>query len=265
MHGSPWRRRVSDAHATGRPASAAATPVTQHRSSAAPSDMGLGSRKRGRAGCGADGAPAEAGSSRAFQGPAVVVSAAVMPPGETFPGGVMWNPEEYYLPHGPVFRVAAAGAGGGGAGRGGRAGTSVPATLVGALPDPGAVDCREAVLRLECTLEGLNRAALVVMHAPCARAGGGRQRRVLGGKPSVKARERREGKAGARPTLTGGAARAFVFQVLSTQRVLQRLHRAVGRAVGGAQGVDMSSSWSLGAPPSCCVFWTRRVGWPHSC
>lgn len=156
----------------------------------------------------------------------------------------MWNPEEYYRADGPVFRSARgmlmAGAE---AGPSGRAGTAVPTSLVGALPDPGAQDCRDAVLRVECTLEALALAAHAVMRAPAA---GARQRSTKGRKTAEKGRG--PAKAGcARGPLVGGMARAFVFQVLSTLGVMRRLQRAVRRAVGDARAVDMAGSYSLGA------------------
>lgn len=210
------------------------------------------SRKRGRPGPSVDAKAGECSHSDGVAAEAAPATAVVMPPGEDFPCSLMWGPEEYYSQQGPVFRVAP----GGNGGLGGRAGTAVPASLVGALPDSGTAECKEAVVQLSCSLEGLDCAARAVMHAPMVRSTVARQRRASGGKAGPKTRDRAERKAGPRSTLPGGAARAFVFQVLSTQRVMQRLKRAIGQAVGGAHAVDMSASQTLGAPAqaasACC-------------
>lgn len=170
-------------------------------------------------------------------------------PGEIFPDGLMWDPEEYYNADGPVFRAARGGSlAGAGPGPSGRAGTAVPASLVGALPDAGAVECRDAVLRVECSLEGLVLAARAIMHAPISRAALPRLKRASSGKGVAKSRGgAAKAGAGARAALPGGAARALVFQVLCTLRVMGRLQEAVRCAVGGSHTVDMSSSSSLGA------------------
>lgn len=135
------------------------------------------------------------------------------------------------------------------AGPSGRAGTAVPTSLVGALPDAGAQDCRDAVLRVECTLETLALVARAIMRSPAARAAGARQRTSAGKDAAGKGRSPARTAGGARGSLVGGAARAFVFQVLSTLHVMRRLQRVVRGAVGGARAVDMTSSHSLGAAP----------------
>lgn len=244
---------------------------------AAPQAAASGSRKRPQTEPGAmHASETGAGSSSA----AHAFKAAVLPPGELFSGALMWNPEEYYQKGGPVFRaVRGSSMAGAIGGPSGRAGTPVPSSLLGALPDPGILDCRDAVLCVLCSLEQFALAARALMHASTVRApsgAGGRRRRGSGRKTDGKARRGAKEDGAGRGTLPGGTGRALVFQVLSTTRVMRRLQRVVERAVGSARSLDMSCSSSLGTlhrPEAALVsllynkwmLWRVHLGWDATC
>eukprot|EP00892_Ulva_mutabilis_P002000 jgi/Ulvmu1/11800/UM080_0011.1 len=206
-----------------------------NRASSGTDGTATGSRKRGRSGQGCStgkGSQCEGEAAPLPSARAVVEAPCTM----VFPGTLMWNPEEYYTQEGPVFRAAP----GDSAAIGGRAGTAVPAGLVGALLDTGYTRCPEALVRLSCSLEVLHHAAYGIMHAPLMRTAIARQRRASGGRP-----ERAWQRVGPRTTLPGGAARALIFQVLSTQHMMQQLKHRIGNALGSARTIDMSASRSL--------------------